>query len=61
MTTSPAQLVTPAEAASLLRISRASIFRLLADGSIPSLKVGAARRIRLVDLDAFVSALSQAA
>lgn len=46
-------LVTPEEASWLLRLSRSKIYLILQSGEIPSLKVGQARRIRLLDLEAW--------
>lgn len=43
-------LVTPQEASELLRLSRSMIYLMLESGEIPSLKVGRARRIRMIDL-----------
>lgn len=51
-------LVTPAEAASALRISRSKLYEILADGSLSSVKIGGARRIRVSDLEAFIEALT---
>ena len=43
-------VVTPTEAAELLRISRVSVFRLLRDGQLPSIVIG--RRSRRIPLQA---------
>lgn len=44
----------PAEAARLLGLSQARIYQLLADGSLPSLKIGKSRRIRHEAIVAFL-------
>jgi excisionase family DNA binding protein len=46
-------LVTPEEVSWLLRLSRSKIYLMLKSGEIPSLKVGRACRIRLLDLEAW--------
>jgi excisionase family DNA binding protein len=48
-------LYTPAEAAHCLAIGRTKLFELMRDGSLPSVRIGAVRRIRLRDLEAFVA------
>jgi excisionase family DNA binding protein len=45
------------EAAHALRMSRARLYQLLSDGSIPSLKIGRSRRIRREALVAFLDSL----
>lgn len=50
-----AQLVTVPEAATLLRLSRATVYRLLQRGEMDSLKIGAARRIPLSALQAYIT------
>jgi len=51
----PAKLLyTPAEAACCLAIGRTKLFELLSDGTLPSVKIGRARRVRGSDLAAFV-------
>ena len=50
-------LYTPVEAARALGIGRSTIYLLLADGTIPSVRIGASRRIRARDLGAFTEAL----
>ena len=44
----------PAEAAELLSLSRARLYQLIADGTIPSLKIGKSRRITHAALVAFL-------
>lgn len=43
-------LLRPKQAAQLLTISRSRIYELMADGSLPSIKIGRSRRIRVDDL-----------
>lgn len=51
-------LLTPEEAAETLAVSRSRIYELLGDGSLPSVRLGRARRIRHSDLVRFVEKLS---
>jgi excisionase family DNA binding protein len=53
-----ALLVTPAEAAKSLGISRSTLYELVAAQVIPSVKIGASRRLRTADLRAYVATLS---
>ena len=48
-------LLTPVEAAHLLSIDRSTLYDLLMDGTIPSIKIGRARRIPLKDLERWVA------
>ena len=48
-------LVTPAEAAALLRLGRSTIFELMAAGDIPSVKVGRTRRIPLAGVERWIA------
>lgn len=48
--------LSPAQAVRYTGIGRARVYALLADGTIPSAKIGATRHIRRVDLDAFMLA-----
>ena len=50
-------LYRPSEAASVLGISRARLYQLLAAGEIGSVKIGVSRRVPAVDLEAYVSRL----
>jgi len=45
------------EAARLLGIGRTKIYALIADGSIPTVRVGRRRLVRRADLDVFVAGL----
>ncbi len=47
-------LLTPAEAAAILKIGRSKLYELIARGSIESVKLGRCRRFRRTDLDRFV-------
>lgn len=49
----PPLLVSPGEAARLLSISRTAMFELLADGAIPSGKIGRRRLVAVADVEAF--------
>ena len=50
--TNPSPLVvSPAGAAHRLSVSRQFVYTLIADGELPSLKIGRARRIRVRDLE----------
>ena len=50
------QLMTIKEVAEYLRISKATVFRLMRNGELPSIKFSAKRftRIRRADLEAFI-------
>jgi excisionase family DNA binding protein len=50
-------LLSPLDAASLLGIGRTTLYKLLAEGTLPSVQIGRCRRIRRTDLDAFVISL----
>ena len=45
------------EAANQLGISRAKLYELIADGTIPAVKIGGCRRIRMDDLHDYVAKL----
>lgn len=49
--------LTVAEAAAFLRISRATLFAMIAKGAIPSVRIGARRLFRRSDLLQFVAEL----
>ena len=53
-------LVTIVEASRLLSLSRSTVYELLYAGSLPSVKIGGARRIRRMDLEEFVRELGAA-
>lgn len=48
------QLITIVEAARRLDLSRSKVYELIADGELPTVHIGRARRIDLADLRAFV-------
>lgn len=52
-------LYTPAEAAEVLGMSRTGFYRLLSSGDVPSVKIGALRRIPAAALDRYVQGLQQ--
>ena len=56
-----ALLLKVPEAAAQLGISRATLYELIAAGTLPSVKVGGCRRIRASDLRDFVAQLSATA
>jgi excisionase family DNA binding protein len=43
--------VSPADAAKLIGVSRATLYNLLDRGTIPSAEIGGSRRIRVADLE----------
>jgi excisionase family DNA binding protein len=56
-TTDPEVLLTPREAADVLKIGRSKLYELMARGAISSVKLGRCRRFRRSDLDLFIRAL----
>jgi excisionase family DNA binding protein len=58
--TPPPLLYAPADAARLLGVGRSTVYELLADGKLPSVKIGRARRITRAAIDDFVRALPTA-
>lgn len=59
-TTTPTRLMSAAELADHLGISRAGIYNLMSRG-MPSVKVGRLRRFRLADVEAFIDSGNAAA
>lgn len=57
----PRLLLTPEEAAQALGIGRTELYRLLAEGFLPSVRIGGSRRISTEALDRFVHSLEPAA
>lgn len=51
--TAPVWLTVP-EVAGRLRVSRMTVYRLVHDGTIPSIRVGRGFRINPIDLDVFL-------
>jgi excisionase family DNA binding protein len=43
------------EVAEILSVSKGYVYLLLARGQLPCIRIGKSRRIRLTDLDAFIS------
>jgi excisionase family DNA binding protein len=56
----PDVLLTPAEAAAVLKIGRSKLYELMARGAINSVKLGRCRRFRRSDLDLFICGLEVA-
>ncbi|MHB8512193.1 MAG: helix-turn-helix domain-containing protein [Actinomycetota bacterium] len=52
-------LLTVSEVAQILRLSRARLYELIAAGTLPSVRIGHARRIRRSDLKQFIAQLGQ--
>lgn len=52
-------LLTIPEAADLLALSRATLYRLIADGQIETLRIGGVQRIRPRALDRFLDAVER--
>jgi len=55
--TTPTLLLTVVDAAKLLAVSRTKLYELLNSRAIDSVYIGHSRRIRMVDLEAFVNGL----
>ena len=55
MTTDTIKLLTVVEAAQQLCLSRSKVYELLADGELPSVRIGRTRRIMTSDLADFVA------
>lgn len=53
-------LLTPVEAADLLGISRSKLYELLRSGDLPSVRIGASRRVPTEGLSAFLTTLAPA-
>lgn len=56
----PRLLLTPTEAAEALGIGRSKLYELLRSGVVPSITIGACRRIVASDLDAVIESLRDA-
>ena len=59
MATTTIQLLTVVEAAQQLGISRSKLYELLADGELPSVRIGRTRRIATSALEQFVAQRSE--
>jgi excisionase family DNA binding protein len=53
----PSILLTVEEAARLLHIGRSTVYELIAQGRIDSLKIGGSRRIERIAVDAYIASL----
>ncbi|MGH8890028.1 MAG: helix-turn-helix domain-containing protein [Acidothermaceae bacterium] len=53
-------LLTPREAADVLGIGRSKLYELLRAGTVPSVRIGACRRIAALDLENLVDKLRTA-
>lgn len=53
------QLLTVEEAARELQIARRRIFEMIADGTLPSLKIGKSRRITRAALEEYIRRMEQ--
>ena len=49
----------PAEAAEAIGVSRATFYKLLTSGEVPSVKIGRSRRVRRAALDDYLTQLEQ--
>lgn len=52
-------LLTPAEVARVLKVSRSKVYQMVARQELPSVRVGALRRIRPADLEAYLESLTR--
>lgn len=52
-------LLTVEQAAERIGIGRTTMFALIRDGEVRSVRIGRLRRIRLTDLEAYVNSLAQ--
>lgn len=59
MSTEPLLLLTVVDAAQQLRLSRSKVYELIADGELPSVRIGHSRRITMADLADFVARHSE--
>jgi excisionase family DNA binding protein len=57
----PSRLLTIAEAADALRISRSSIYRLFDAGHLAWVQIGASRRVTFAEIERFIAAHTEAA
>ena len=48
------RLISVVEAAEIMGLSRSMVYELLAEGRLPSIRIGRTRRIDVADLDAFI-------
>ncbi len=52
-------LLTMNEASEYLKLSRATLYRLVRDGDLPSVRIRGARRFRKRDLDALIASAAR--
>jgi excisionase family DNA binding protein len=52
-------LLTAADVAGLLCVSRSKVYELMYAGQLPSVKIGACRRVRRDAVDAYLAALAE--
>lgn len=57
MKTTDREVFSPTEAADYLGIGRTTLYSLLAEGRVRSLKIGRLRKVRRADLDSYVNEL----
>lgn len=53
-------LLTPVQAAQALGVGRSTVYELMREQTLPSVRIGSARRIRVADLEAYVAELAPA-
>ena len=59
--TTTSRLLTIAEAADALRISRSSVYRLFDAGQLAWVQIGASRRVTSTEIERFIAAHTEAA
>lgn len=53
------QLLTVAQSCERLSLSRNAVYALISAGTLPSVKIGSSRRVRVADLDEFIRSLRE--
>jgi len=53
-------LLTPVQAAQALGVGRSTVYELMREQTLPSVRIGSARRVRVADLEAYVAGLAPA-
>ena len=53
-------LLTPVQAAQALGVGRSTVYELMREQTLRSVRIGSARRIRVADLEAYVAGLAPA-
>jgi excisionase family DNA binding protein len=51
----PARLLTVSEVAQALRVSNMTVYRLVSAGELPALRVGRSVRLRVADVESYLS------